>query len=102
MAQKPPNAFAHQGPVHFDPMNAQDRRIIHMALVDEQGVRSESEAMADAAREDCSWFEIAHSLQLPAIKSIRDQMNVCARLRLQDDRCPRYAARLRRYRRNPA
>jgi len=30
-------------PFIFDPMNAQDRRIIHMALVDELGVRSESE-----------------------------------------------------------
>lgn len=27
----------------FDPMNAQDRRIIHMALVEHQGVRTESE-----------------------------------------------------------
>jgi spoIIIJ-associated protein len=30
-------------PFVFDPMNAQDRRIIHMALVDYQEVRTESE-----------------------------------------------------------
>src|SRR5438270_921235 len=30
-------------PFVFDPMNAQDRRIIHMSLVDQQGVRTESE-----------------------------------------------------------
>jgi len=30
-------------PFVFDPMNAQDRRIIHTALVDFQGVRTESE-----------------------------------------------------------
>jgi spoIIIJ-associated protein len=27
----------------FDPMNAQDRRIIHLALMEEGGVRTESE-----------------------------------------------------------
>ena len=30
-------------PFVFDPMNAQDRRIIHTALVDFQGIRTESE-----------------------------------------------------------
>lgn len=30
-------------PFVFDPMNAQDRRIIHTALVDVQGIRTESE-----------------------------------------------------------
>lgn len=30
-------------PFVFDPMNAQDRRIIHTALVDIQGIRTESE-----------------------------------------------------------
>jgi len=30
-------------PFVFDPMNAQDRRIIHMSLVDQQGIRTESE-----------------------------------------------------------
>jgi spoIIIJ-associated protein len=30
-------------PFVFDPMNAQDRRIIHLALVEEHGVRTESE-----------------------------------------------------------
>jgi spoIIIJ-associated protein len=30
-------------PFTFDPMNAQDRRIIHMSLVDHGGVRTESE-----------------------------------------------------------
>lgn len=30
-------------PFVFDPMNAQDRRIIHMVLVEEHGVRTESE-----------------------------------------------------------
>jgi len=30
-------------PFIFDPMNAQDRRIIHTALVDFQGIRTESE-----------------------------------------------------------
>jgi spoIIIJ-associated protein len=30
-------------PFVFDPMNAQDRRIIHMSLLDHQGVRTESE-----------------------------------------------------------
>jgi len=30
-------------PFVFDPMNAQDRRIIHTALVDAQGIRTESE-----------------------------------------------------------
>ena len=30
-------------PFVFDPMNAQDRRIIHMALLGHQGVRTESE-----------------------------------------------------------
>ena len=30
-------------PFVFDPMNAQDRRIIHMSLLGHQGVRTESE-----------------------------------------------------------
>lgn len=30
-------------PFVFDPMNAQDRRIIHLALMEERGVRTESE-----------------------------------------------------------
>lgn len=30
-------------PFTFDPMNAQDRRIIHLALMEERGVRTESE-----------------------------------------------------------
>ena len=32
-----------RAPFAFDPMNAQDRRIIHTALVDVQGIRTESE-----------------------------------------------------------
>jgi spoIIIJ-associated protein len=32
-----------KAPFVFDPMNAQDRRIIHTALVDFQGIRTESE-----------------------------------------------------------
>ena len=44
MAQKAADRVrASRVPFIFDPMNAQDRRIIHMALVDEKGVRTESE-----------------------------------------------------------
>ncbi len=34
----------------FDPMNAQDRRIIHMAVVDDPGVRTESEGEGQLRR----------------------------------------------------
>jgi spoIIIJ-associated protein len=34
----------------FDPMNAQDRRIVHMALVDIEGIRTESEGEGQLRR----------------------------------------------------
>ena len=34
----------------FDPMNAQDRRIVHMALVDIEGIRTESEGEGQMRR----------------------------------------------------
>jgi spoIIIJ-associated protein len=37
-------------PFVFDPMNAQDRRIIHTALVDFQGIRTESEGEGQMRR----------------------------------------------------
>ena len=37
-------------PFVFDPMNAQDRRIIHTALVDVQGIRTESEGEGQMRR----------------------------------------------------
>jgi spoIIIJ-associated protein len=37
-------------PFVFDPMNAQDRRIIHTALVDIQGIRTESEGEGQMRR----------------------------------------------------
>jgi spoIIIJ-associated protein len=37
-------------PFVFDPMNAQDRRIIHTALVDTQGIRTESEGDGQTRR----------------------------------------------------
>lgn len=37
-------------PFVFDPMNAQDRRIIHTALVDIQGIRTESEGDGQTRR----------------------------------------------------
>ncbi len=37
-------------PFVFDPMNAQDRRIIHTALVDVQGIRTESEGDGQTRR----------------------------------------------------
>ncbi len=44
MAQKAAEKVkATKVPFVFDPMNAQDRRIIHTALVDVQGIRTESE-----------------------------------------------------------
>ncbi len=37
-------------PFVFDPMNAQDRRIIHTALVDIEGIRTESEGDGQTRR----------------------------------------------------
>ena len=37
-------------PFVFDPMNAQDRRIIHMAIVDFEGIRTESEGEGQMRR----------------------------------------------------
>jgi spoIIIJ-associated protein len=37
-------------PFLFDPMNAQDRRIIHTALVDIEGIRTESEGEGQMRR----------------------------------------------------
>ena len=37
-------------PFVFDPMNAQDRRIVHMALVDMAGIRTESEGEGQMRR----------------------------------------------------
>lgn len=37
-------------PFVFDPMNAQDRRIVHMALVDMPGIRTESEGEGQMRR----------------------------------------------------
>ncbi|HYE72056.1 MAG TPA: R3H domain-containing nucleic acid-binding protein [Blastocatellia bacterium] len=37
-------------PFVFDPMNAQDRRIVHMALVDTAGIRTESEGEGQMRR----------------------------------------------------
>jgi spoIIIJ-associated protein len=37
-------------PFIFDPMSAQDRRIIHMAVVDDPGVRTESEGEGQMRR----------------------------------------------------
>jgi spoIIIJ-associated protein len=37
-------------PFVFDPMNAQDRRIVHMALVDMEGIRTESEGEGQMRR----------------------------------------------------
>jgi spoIIIJ-associated protein len=37
-------------PFVFDPMNAQDRRIVHMALVDLAGIRTESEGEGQMRR----------------------------------------------------
>lgn len=37
-------------PFVFDPMNAQDRRIVHMALVDVPGIRTESEGEGQMRR----------------------------------------------------
>lgn len=44
MAQKAADRVrVSKSPFTFDPMNAQDRRIIHLALMEEHGVRTESE-----------------------------------------------------------
>jgi spoIIIJ-associated protein len=37
-------------PFVFDPMNAQDRRIIHTALVDLEGIKTESEGEGQMRR----------------------------------------------------
>lgn len=51
MAQKAAEKVrATKVPFVFDPMNAQDRRIVHMALVDMQGIRTESEGEGQMRR----------------------------------------------------
>lgn len=51
MAQKAAEKVkATRVPFVFDPMNAQDRRIVHMALVDMQGIRTESEGEGQMRR----------------------------------------------------
>jgi spoIIIJ-associated protein len=51
MAQKAADkVIATRVPFVFDPMNAQDRRIVHMALVDMQGIRTESEGEGQMRR----------------------------------------------------
>jgi spoIIIJ-associated protein len=51
MAQKAAEKVkATRVPFVFDPMNAQDRRIIHMAIVDFPGIRTESEGEGQMRR----------------------------------------------------
>lgn len=51
MAQKAAEKVkATRVPFVFDPMNAQDRRIVHMALVDMEGIRTESEGEGQMRR----------------------------------------------------
>ncbi len=51
MAQKAADKVkATKVPFVFDPMNAQDRRIVHMALVDMEGIRTESEGEGQMRR----------------------------------------------------
>ena len=51
MAQKAAEKVKASGvPFVFDPMNAQDRRIVHMAIVDLGGIRTESEGEGQMRR----------------------------------------------------